>query len=170
MLNTPGVQCTPVSIHCGQLRNIRLVPRAQRVSIFIFTHPECWESVISDVSKSVSREEKLSLLLIMTWCCQSPDEDYTFLLGNGPIRAQYSGHVTCPGQWETRTGPWHSTLTWTRNYVFQIFSWYSMIRVFRKMTFILEANLNGQIIGLSNFFHRKLLHSGVLRVNLSNFS
>ena len=59
----PGcpVYTTPVSIHCGQLRNIRLVPRAQRVSIFIFTHPECWESVISDVSKSVSRERRNSL-------------------------------------------------------------------------------------------------------------
>ena len=59
----PGcpVYTTPVSIHCGQLRNIRLVPRAQRVSIFIFTHPECWESVISDVSKSVSLERRNSL-------------------------------------------------------------------------------------------------------------
>ena len=159
-----------VSIHCGQLRNIRLVPRAQRVSIFIFTHPECWESVISDVSKSVSREEKLSLLLIMTWCCQSPDEDYTFLLETTD-QSEPSIQVTWPVLANERRGLVHDTpLSPELEIMFSKFShdiqWFEYSGKWR----LLEANLNGQIIGLSNFFHRKLLHSGVLRVNLSNFS
>ena len=170
MLNTPGVQCTPVSIHCEQLRNIRLVPRAQRVSIFIFTHPECWESVISDVPKSVSRERRnslsfsswrgaVNLLTRITHSSWTADQ------------SEPSIQVTWPVLANERRGLVHDTpLSPELEIMFSKFShdiqWFEYSGKWR----LLEANLNGQIIGLSNFFHRKLLHSGVLRVNLSNFS
>ena len=137
IMNVHLVVHSAVSIHCGQLRNIRLVPRAQRVSIFIFTHPECWESVMrSYVSKSVSRGETLSLVSswraavnLLTWITHSSwttDQ-------SGP-----SIQVTWPVSTNGRQGLVHDTpLSPGLEIMFSKFSHdIQWSRVFRKMTFI----------------------------------
>ena len=124
-----------------------------------------WASVISDVSKSVwdPKEKTLSSWLaavnLLTWITHS---SYTTDQSEAPDG--------CMGT-NQRPGLRHdTTLIPGLEIMFSKFShdiqWFEYSGKWR----LLEASLNGQIIGLSNFFHRKLLLSGVLRVNLSNFS
>ena len=130
------------------------------------------ELVLWDLmSLNPSLEEKLSLSRVSSW--RGAVNLLTWITHSSWTTDQSgpSIQVTWPVSTNGRPGLVHDTpLSPGLEIMFSKFShdiqWFEYSGKWR----LLEANLNGQIIGLSNFFHRKLLHSGVLRVNLSNFS